>query len=126
MILLDTCALLWLSHRQENISPAALKRIDEATVVYVSAITGFEVGLKYRMGKLSLPVPPKSWFEQIIEHHDLSVINLALDISINAAELPLIHKDPCDRFIIATAMSLNLPVVTADSNFPKYGIDVFI
>ena len=123
-MLLDTCALLWLSHQQENISSSTLKKIDEVPILYVSAITAFEIGLKYRSGKLVLPVPPKQWFEEIIKHHNLSIINIDKDISIKATELPPIHRDPCDRFIIATAILHHLPVITTDENFEKYGVEV--
>lgn len=100
--------------------------IDELPAVYISAITSFEIGLKYKSGKLSLPVPPQDWFREIIKHHDISVIDLDRDICIKATELPDIHKDPCDRFIIATALIQGLPVVTADRRFQEYGVTVYI
>jgi PIN domain nuclease of toxin-antitoxin system len=126
IMLLDTCGLLWLAHEQKKISQEILKRIDESPIVYVSAITSFEIGLKYKTGKLLLPVPPKEWFTEIISHHDISVIDLDEDICLKATELPEIHRDPCDRFIIATALIRNLPVITADKRFHEYGVTVFI
>ena len=125
-MLLDTCALLWLAHQSENLSSSLLKRINTEPVIYISSITGFEIGIKYNSGKLELPAPPKTWFETILEHHDISVIEIDLEISIRATELPLIHKDPCDRFIIATAQLWRLPVVTADKRFASYGVEVLI
>ncbi len=124
MILLDTCALLWLSSNQELISPETLDVIDKEPIVYVSAITGFEIGIKYRAGKLELPCTPNEWFENIIKHHDLSVIKIDININIRATELPLIHRDPCDRFLIATALIHELTVVTSDRRFEQYGIKV--
>ena len=53
-MLLDTCALLWLAHEQDNMSKGTLHKIDEVPVVYVSAISCFEIGLKYRSNKLDL------------------------------------------------------------------------
>jgi PIN domain nuclease of toxin-antitoxin system len=47
------------------------------------------------------------------------------DVCIAAAELQPLHKDPCDRFIIAAAKMQHLPVVTSDSSFAAYGIEVF-
>ena len=92
--------------------------------VYISAISGFEISLKYKKGKLKLPASPDEWFRVILDYHDISVIPLSIDICIAANELPFIHKDPCDRFIIATAKHQNLHVVTGDSVFEKYGIEV--
>jgi PIN domain nuclease of toxin-antitoxin system len=124
MILLDTCALLWLAHDRKQLSKEALRAIAEAPVVCVSAITAFEIGIKYRVGKLRLPVPPAAWLSGIMEHHDIAAVDLSAAICLKASELPPIHRDPCDRLIIATALLKNAPVVTADSRFKPYGIEV--
>ena len=123
-MILDTCALLWLAQGGRKLSKAAARRIDGAPVVYVSAITGFEVGVKYRKGELELPAVPSDWFKAILEHHGLEVFPLDLRICIRATELPAVHRDPCDRLIIATAQIHGLPVVTADPIFREYDIEV--
>jgi PIN domain nuclease of toxin-antitoxin system len=123
-MILDTCALLWLASGEKKISRVTLKQINEASVVYVSAISGFEIANKTNRGKLKLPHTPQEWFEKVIEHHGLTVLPLELNVCIAAAELPPIHNDPCDRFIIATAKLNDLAVVTADENFEKYGVTV--
>ena len=125
-MILDTCGLLWLAHEQAKISNEVLSLIDQSPVVYVSAITSFEIGLKNKTGKLLLPAPPKEWFREILKHHDIDVIDLDMDICIKATELPDIHRDPCDRFIIATALLRQIPVVTADRRFQEYGVKVLI
>ena len=126
MILLDTCALLWLAHDRTRISRETLRLIDETPVAYISAITSFEVGIKYRAGKLKLPVLPSKWMAGIMEHHGIAAIDLTIDVCLRASELPPIHGDPCDRFIIATALLQNAPVVTADKRFHQYGVKVLI
>jgi len=123
-MILDTCALLWLASGDKKLSRSTLKQISEAPVVYVSAISGFEVAIKAAKGKLKLPHPPQEWFEKVISHHGLAILPLELDICIAAAQLPPIHDDPADRFIIAAAKAGNLPVVTSDENFEAYGIQV--
>jgi len=75
-------------------------------------------------GKLRLPHPSAEWFEKVVEHHGLTVLPLGLDVCIKAAELPPIHDDPCDRFIITTAKLNDLRVVTTDERFEKYGVVV--
>ncbi len=124
MILLDTCALLWLAHDRKRITRGTLRRIQEATVISISAITSFEIGIKYRAGKLHLPVPPPQWMAGIRQHHAISTVDVTNDICMRASELPPIHGDPCDRFIIATALLQNAPVVTADKRFESYGVEV--
>src|SRR5262245_34883591 len=87
----------------------ALHRIDTAPVVYVSAISGFEIGIKVQKGKLHLPVPPPDWFAAVIAHHHLEILVLDLAVCLRSTALPAIHADPCDRMIIATAQISQLP-----------------
>src|SRR5437867_7620145 len=121
-LILDTCALLWLVAGDKKLSGDAMRQINEASVVYISAASAFEIALKVVKRKLKLPVPPRDWFLRAVEHHDLTVLPLTADVCIASAELPFIHDDPCDRFIIAAAKLNDLRVVTADQRFPKYGI----
>lgn len=123
-LLLDTCALLWLASGNKKLSPQQLESIDAADSVYVSAITGFEVALKHAKGKLVLPKEPKQWFFEVLDFNHIEVLPLNLDICIAATQLAFHHNDPCDRFIIATAMRYDLPVITADSIFQQYGASV--
>ena len=123
-MILDTCVLLWLAGGNKKLSRSALKKINEASAVYVSAISGFEIALKVARGKLRLPHPPQEWFEKVIEHHGLTVLPLELKVCIAAAQLAPLHDDPCDRFIVATAKLNDLSVVTADEQFEKYGLTV--
>ena len=125
-VILDTCALLWLAQGGDRLSEPVRQRINTEPTVYVSAITGFEIGIKHQKGKLELPARPSEWFAAILEHHDIEVLPLDLPICIRATELPAIHNDPCDRLIIATAEHHRVPVVTADPRFKQYGIEVLL
>jgi len=123
-VILDTCALLWLVQGSAELSDAVRKRIDDEPVVYVSAITGFEVGIKVQKGKLKLPARVADWFRLVLDHHDIEWLPLDPEACIEAPELPAIHADPCDRLIIASARRRRRPVVTADPIFRRYGIEV--
>src|SRR5437899_2300550 len=123
-MILDTCAVLWLASGGRKLRRPVLKAINEAPAVYVSAISGFEISLKVAKGKLQLSHPAREWFEKVVEHHGLTVLPLELEPCIVAAQLPPIHDDPCDRFIIAVARLNHLDVVTTDERFEKYGIAV--
>ena len=123
-MILDTCALIWLAGGSKKLSRSTLKEINEASAVYVSAISGFEISLKAGAGKLRLSRPVGEWFERVTEHHGLTVLPLDLKVCIAAAELPPIHDDPFDRFIIATAKLNDLTVVMADEQFEEYGVTV--
>lgn len=123
-LILDTCALLWLAQGGGKLSQTALQRIDTASVVYVLAISGFEVGIKVQKNKLALPAQSSEWFSAVLNHHDIEVLSLTLDVCLLSTELPAIHADPCDRMIIAAAQLHHLPVVTADPIFSQYGITI--
>ncbi len=124
MIILDTCALLWLVQGSDRLSVNARNRIDAEAVVSVSAVSAFEIALKHRTGKLHLPIPAGEWWKQVIAHHNLDVLAIDDEVALGAALLPPIHRDPADRFIIATAKRNFAPVATADDRFAAYGVHV--
>ncbi len=125
-LLLDTCGLLWLAAGHRRLSAPARKRIDSATLVGVSAITAWEVGLKAARGELKLPMEAEEWFEGVVEHHRLQVFEITPRIAFEANRLPWHHRDPADRFILATARLHHMAVVTADDNFTVYGVETFV
>ena len=121
-LILDTCALLWLAQGGGKLSQTTLQHIDSAPAVYILAISGFEIGIKVRKNKLVLPAQPSDWFSAVLNHHDIEVLPLTLNVCIHSTALPAIHADPCDRMIIAAAQLHNLPVVTTDPVFAQYGV----
>ena len=121
-LLLDTCALLWLASGDQALSENALSMIENAQVLYVSAVTAWEIAIKSSKGKIQLPLSPREWFNAVVKLYDIDVLKLTADEMLKSAELPWLHKDPADRFIIATALKNDFTVVTADSNFGKYGV----
>ena len=123
-IMLDTCGLIWLVNGGGEISEDTLKLIEKADIVYVSAATALEVGCKAAIKKLELPMDAEKWYSKVLSIHDLVEIPVTGKIALFSASLPHIHKDPADRIIIATAILNRLPVVTHDSRFSQYSVDV--
>lgn len=122
-LLLDTCALIWLAEGSDCLSKNAYRCIDDAFVVYVSPISLWELARKVAKGVLKLPLEPIEWFDRAKEQHNLTVLPLSESAAFKAATLPEIHKDPSDRFIVASAMENNLVIVTADRIIPQYGVE---
>jgi PIN domain nuclease of toxin-antitoxin system len=123
-LLLDTCALIWLSSDAAELSQQARKAIDAADTVWVSAISAWEISLKVARQTLTLPMAPEQWFGRALEHHHLSLAALSVEVLVAANTLPWHHRDPADRFIIATALALGAAVVTADRKFQQYEVGV--
>ena len=125
-MILDTCALLWLAEGGRHFSRPAFKEIQSASELCVCVISIFEVALKTNLGKLQLPAPVSKWFGTVVANHGLIVLDLDSTTCIRAAGLPMIHGDPCDRFIIALAKERGLRVVTSDERFEAYGVQTLI
>lgn len=122
MILLDTCALLWLSIDQEQLTNKAKQAIEKyAGNLYVSSISACEIGVKYSKGLLKLSSPALPWFEEALAWHGISEIPVNSKIAVQATLLPPIHRDPADRIIIATAIEKSLTILTADRHIHAYG-----
>ncbi len=123
-MILDTCGFIWLATGSEDLSYQTRQAIKEAKMVYVSSISSFEVGNKYAAGQLNLPCDPDKWYHDILLHHDITEIPVDGKIALAATKLPPFHRDPCDRFIIASAKLMRLSVVTHDRRFEAYGIEI--
>lgn len=125
-LILDTCALIWLVADDKKISETARQEIEAAQIVFVSPISAWEVSLKTARGALELPLPPLEWFNRALVAHHLSLSDLSVEILMHANELPWHHRDPADRFIIATAQHDGLAVVTNDPRFREYGVETIV
>ena len=123
-ILLDTCAIICLASGAGELSNAAMDEIARAPLAYVSPISLWEIALKVRSGNLVISGEPETFFKDAVENYDLTVLPLSLEVMAKSVNLPEIHKDPADRFIIASALLNGLSVVTTDRRFPEYGVNV--
>lgn len=126
MLLLDTCALIWLSQGHDTFTDRARRAIEEnAGALHVCAISAFEIALLSRKKRLRLPEPPDKWYTDVMSFHGLNELPVTGAIAARAAMLPRIHNDPCDRIILAAAKTHHLDIVTADTIIPTYpGITV--
>ena len=121
MLLLDTCALVWLAMGSPRLSVEARRRLEAAsTPPRVSAITAFELGLLHRRGRLVLPSDPEQWYARALSHHGLEELPVTGRIAARSALLPAIHDDPADRMIVATAIQHGLTVLTPDAKLSAY------
>ncbi len=129
MILLDTCSLLWLVSNRAELSPAAVRAIDGARQVFVSAASAFEIGIKYRRGRLPLALAPQDWWTAAVTRLGLDELAITSAVALAASALPtelrvgrrtVDHRDPGDRLLVATAAQHGLTIVTPDPLIAAY------
>ncbi len=119
-LLLDTHIVLWQLAGTRSLSSAALAAIDEATELLYSVVSFAEIGVKVSLGKLA--VPPD--LRRQVMAGGVHILPLAAEHGLQVADLPLHHRDPFDRLLIAQAQSEQLRVVTADRRFGEYDVPV--
>jgi PIN domain nuclease of toxin-antitoxin system len=126
-ILLDTCAVIWLANGE--LSQPTVEIIVKAAMaggVFVSPISAWEVGLLSRpklnrSPSLTFLPDPKTWFARFMTGAGIKEAPFSSGIAIEASWLPgELHGDPGDRLIIATARTLQIPVITRDSKILDY------
>lgn len=123
--LLDTCTFLWLTDRAENLSPAAREIIeDSSNRIVLSQISTLEIQIKYNRGKLPLGIPPHEFIPQAIQKFSLTYLPLEDEHIYAKAKLPLHHRDPFDRLLIAQALHEGLALLTPDPLISLYPIRV--
>ncbi len=130
MILLDTCALIWLANG-DSIADGALAEIERAIAagnggLLVSPVSAWEVGLASRRARRGrLPEPflpdPGAWFARALAHPGVRLCPLTSAAAIASSELPGdFHEDPGDRLLVATSRALAAPIVTRDQKILAY------
>lgn len=124
-MILDTCALIFLASGDRRLSQAVRERLSKQPARWFCAISSFEIALKYRQKKLELPLPPAQWLQKMSQRYALTEVPVDSALCLAAVALPNHHRDPFDRFIIAAAKRLDVPVVTIDPRFQEYGIEIF-
>lgn len=118
-ILLDTHALIWWLDGDNKLGLNAIEQISNPeNDIYVSAATVWEMSIEQQMGKLVAPEDMESKVEQA----GFSALPITLFHGQQAGKLPLHHKDPFDRMLIAQAQAEGLQILTKDEHFPAYGI----
>jgi PIN domain nuclease of toxin-antitoxin system len=119
-LLLDTNALLWLLNDDSRLTLSARQTIKDSREIAISEVSLWEISIKISIGKLQA-VP-----ELLNTIQDLAFRRLPLkDEYLQRYEaLPLLHRDPFDRMLVAQASVENMAVVTSDTFLKDYGINV--
>jgi PIN domain nuclease of toxin-antitoxin system len=123
-LLLDTCAAIWIAEDQPIAKEAAdmLDRtIADNEPIYVSPITGWELGLLVSRGRMNLLMSPQRWFERLLQAPGLQLAQMPPDLLISSSFLPgLPPRDPADRIIATTAREYGYRLITRDRPLLEY------
>ena len=120
-LLLDTHVLIWVLENNSQLSSNARDAIiDGNNIVFVSAVSAWEISIKKAMGKLKAP----DNLDEETRLHRFTQLNISFEHAQLAGKLPDIHKDPFDRMLIAQAMTEKLTLVTRDRWIAEYRVSL--
>lgn len=121
-LLLDTCTFIWLAQEPAKLSSAAIEALDDAgNVLYLSHVSIWEIYNKSASGKLRLPGPARAWVDEQLAARAVADFPIDRPSLGRMSELPLHHRDPFDRLLVAQALTHNLVIVSPDASFVPYG-----
>jgi PIN domain nuclease of toxin-antitoxin system len=107
----------------ERFSGPALEQIENVeNELYFSAVSAWEIALKFGLGKLRLPERPRDYIARQVQQTRTITLPITVDHGAYVAELPPHHRDPFDRLLIAQAIAENMPILTVDPQFQKYDV----
>ena len=122
-LLLDTHTVLWFVEDAPDLSPRAQAAIEDTdNTVLCSVASVWEMAIKLGLGKLAMSRPLYPEFADLLEEHGIQQLAISNRHASEVAGLPLHHRDPFDRLLIAQAIVENLPIVSADQAFDPYPI----
>jgi PIN domain nuclease of toxin-antitoxin system len=124
-LLLDTHVFLWwLADAPELSTPARRAIADVGNTCYLSLASCWEMAIKSSLGKLRLARPVERFVSEQLAANGFHLLNIELRHTALVETLPFHHRDPFDRLLIAQALTEKLTMVSADSAFTTYGVNL--
>ncbi|MBA7681382.1 hypothetical protein ES703_89720 [subsurface metagenome] len=120
-ILLDTCTFLWIITEADELSEKARELfINPDNAVYLSAVSEWEMAVKYSLGRLPLPQNPLQYIPDQRKKHAIVSLSLDEESALHLTRLPDIHKDPFDRMLISQALVHGFVILSPDEFIYQY------
>jgi len=118
-VLPDTSTFIWWADAGERLGKQAVAPIEwPGTEAYVSAVSGWEIAIKWNLGKLRADSDVSLWMVNGV----FEELPVTLDHGLAAGDLPLVHRDPFDQLLVAQAQMEGLTPVTADREMQRYEV----
>jgi PIN domain nuclease of toxin-antitoxin system len=124
-ILLDTHVWLWVLGDPGRFSRSGLARLRApGNTYFLSAASTWEIAIKHALGKLRLPPDGIEWVRSRLARTPATPLPIEHAHALRIAELPLRHRDPFDRMLVAQAQVEGLVLMTSDAVFRAYDVDL--
>jgi PIN domain nuclease of toxin-antitoxin system len=124
-MIVDTHVLVWLLEGDPRLGQKARQALDRAVqhgAILVSAITPWEIAMLVHKGRLALGRDAGQWIDEAMNLPGIALVPLEPAIAVDSVRLPgEMHADPADRFIVASARSRGVSLMTADRALLAYG-----
>ncbi|MBD2776266.1 type II toxin-antitoxin system VapC family toxin [Iningainema tapete] len=122
-LLLDTHTFIWFVINSPRLSVVVRGLIeDENNEKLLSIASVWEMAIKHSSGKLSFSLPFREFIEQQLSINSMELLNINLEHTYVVAKLPVHHRDPFDRLLIAQVMVEKIPILSVDSAFDAYPV----
>ncbi|MDT7581673.1 MAG: hypothetical protein QOK35_2937 [Pseudonocardiales bacterium] len=119
-LLLDTHVLVWWLSADKRLPDELRQRLDDDPDVWVSTVTVWEIATKQSIGKLDAPRP----LSEAVTTSRFRELPITFDHAVAVGHLPLLHRDPFDRMLVAQARHEQLTLVTGDPQIHRYEVDL--
>ena len=124
-VLLDTQVWLWMLAAPERLSKKSRALVVSVeNELILSAASAWEIAIKHGLGKLQLPEPPVDYVSRLMVRTGVSPLPILHRHALHVATLPGLHRDPFDRLLIAQALMEELPVLSSNRIFRRYGVEM--
>lgn len=122
-VLLDTHAFLWWIADDPQLSLRARQIMEAAdTEPFLSAVSGWEIAIKSRLGKLKLPADLQGFVVEQLRVNAIQVLPIQMAHALHVFTLPDHHCDPFDRMLVAQSQLERLPILTSDPQIAQYPV----
>ncbi len=122
-LLLDTCTALWAAVDAPELSGEARRLFENAdNEVYLSAVSVWEISLKYALGKLPLPRAPDVLVPELRRKGRIEALPLDEAAALQLFRLPPLHRDPFDRMLVCQAIAGGMVILTPDPDIRRYPV----
>jgi PIN domain nuclease of toxin-antitoxin system len=126
-LLLDTHTFIWWDSQRAKLSPNALELCQNpANTLTLSVASVWEMQIKHQLGKLTLHLPLREILEAQVQQNALDILPIEVSHVLALDQLPLHHRDPFDRLLIAQANVEQMILVSCDPIFETYSMPVVV